>query len=398
MSGFFTSQEIASSRARIPLLPQCGKCGLYKKCLSPKMAPSGKGKHSIMFLGEAPGQQEDERGTQLIGKTGQRLRAELKKLGLNLDDCIKHNAASCRPPKNKIEDKHIEFCRPLVLKAIREHKPTVIVLLGGMACKSVIQTERTDSVGSIGQWVGWTIPSHTYGAWLCPVWHPSYIERMHNDVLDKLFSKYLRQATALEDVPITTPTLSQLKDKVEVILSPSLAQKRMRDLSRKEGRIAFDWETTGRKPDNPKQRILSASFCHNGEDTWACLVDSDILPSLAAVLENPNLKKIAHNVKFENRWATVKVTKKSRGWHHCTMNTAHILDNRSGVTGLKFQSYVNFGIADYEQGMKQYMKEDPEGLNRLHEAPPREMLMYNGLDSLLTDMLYQKQVKMLGYD
>jgi DNA polymerase I-like protein with 3'-5' exonuclease and polymerase domains len=219
---------------------------------------------------------------------------------------------------------------------------------------------------------------------------------MGNPVLDRMFRDHLRKAISLEHTPITTPSLVEIKKRIELVLSPQQALLRMKELSKKQGTLAFDYETTGLKPDDKRHRILSVSFCLNGEDTWACDVTDALLPALASVLENPSLKKVMHNSKFEIRWSHAKVTKKMKGFHWCTQTNAHILDNRRGITGLKFQSYVNFGIADYEVGSKAYIKGNKEGFNLMAEMPVRERLMYCSLDSHLTHMLYEKQRQQMG--
>ncbi len=104
---FFQSSAITPIHPAQMRLPQCGKCGLYRQCQSPKMEPSGRGKRSILFVGEGPGATEDEQGKQFVGKTGRKLRDVLHSLHLELEDCHVTNAIICRPPHNKIEDKQI---------------------------------------------------------------------------------------------------------------------------------------------------------------------------------------------------------------------------------------------------------------------------------------------------
>lgn len=108
---FFTHADLQGAKRSLPTLPQCGKCGLFKTCQSPKMPPSGKGERRILFVGEAPGEVEDLRGEQFVGKTGKELRRVLRGLHLELDDCVKTNAASCRPPNNDLDPRTVEYCQ-----------------------------------------------------------------------------------------------------------------------------------------------------------------------------------------------------------------------------------------------------------------------------------------------
>jgi uracil-DNA glycosylase len=174
--GFFAASSWSAKNSR-PQLAQCGACGLSRKCFSPRMPPTGKGSNKVLVVAEAPGEEEDRQGVQLIGRAGQLLRNMLHTIGEELDDCWKTNAVICRPPGNEIKTEYVAACRPTLLKTIAELKPRVIILLGGSAVESVIEPEWGRNVGGIGRWAGYTIPSPTYNAWLCPTYHPSYLLR-----------------------------------------------------------------------------------------------------------------------------------------------------------------------------------------------------------------------------
>ena len=84
-------------------------------------------------------------------------------------------------------------------------------------------------------------------------------------------------------------------------------------------------------------------------------------------------------------------------WRWCSMHAAHVIDNRSKFTSLKFQVYVNFGIGDYDSSVSKYLKgKDPTRPNRIDEAPIEELLMYCGLDSLFCHRLALKQMEVVG--
>mgnify|MGYP001570962896 CR=1 FL=1 len=386
-----------------PRLPECGRCGLYKAgCLSPKMPPTGDGNRSVLFVAEAPGEREDRKGVQLVGKSGKLVREVLKsmprKIRMRLEDGYKTNAVICRPPKNKIEDLYINSCRPNLLKTVRDTKPTVIILLGGSAVKGLLPTEREADVGAISRWVGWTIPSHEHGAWICPTYHPAYLLRMKDRVLDRLFRKHLRRALELENVPILSEPLEALKKRVEVILRPSEARSRLHDLSKKRGVLAFDYEANRLKPDDSRCKIVACSFCLDGEDTFAFPVTEELYPDISRVLKNPKLLKVASNLKNEERWTRAKLGHRVESWYWDTMLAAHFLDNRGGISSLKFQAFVQFGISDYDRVVAPYFERtDKDGFNAVEEIPQEELLIYNGLDSLLEYKLMKVQRKAAGF-
>lgn len=380
--GFFESSKW-KSKPKSLTLPQCGKCKLAKKCFSPKMLPTGKGLKKILFVAEAPGEQEDRQGEQLIGDAGRILRKTLNEIKQELDDCWKTNAIICRPSKNKIEDLYIEACRPNLLSTIKQFNPKVIILLGSSAVKSLISIEWKKDIGPIRRWTGWNIPSQEYNAWICPTFHPSYILRMEEDItLKKIFKQHLNRAFTLEHKNVPKTPLEDLKKEIEIFTSPIKAKPRLRDLNNKKGILAFDYETTGIKPDHKDHRIISCSFCLNGKDTFACMIDESCHIILSKILKNPNLKKVGSNIKFEERWTRRKLGHPVENWYWDTMLTSHILDNRPQICSIKFQTYVHLGIPNYDESINHYLSSGNSEFNKIDQSDPKELLIYNGLDSL----------------
>ncbi|RMD45591.1 uracil-DNA glycosylase [Candidatus Pacearchaeota archaeon] len=98
----------------------------------------GKGnpKASILFVGEAPGRNEDEQGLPFVGAAGKNLDELLKKVGLSLNDVYITNILKCRPPNNRDPlPEEISANTPWLLKQIREIKPKVVCSLGNYATK-----------------------------------------------------------------------------------------------------------------------------------------------------------------------------------------------------------------------------------------------------------------------
>jgi uracil-DNA glycosylase family 4 len=395
MRGFFPPSVVNTPHISQSTLPHCGQCGLARQCHSPQMPPTGKGKYKILFCAEAPGEQEDADGQQLIGEAGQLLRDILARMGKDLDDCWKTNAVICRPPKNVISPAYIEACRPNLIRTIKELNPSVIVLLGNSALDSLLPTEWGRQVGPVTRWVGYSIPSVLHNAWLCPTYHPSYALRMNKDeLLMGMMEKHIRHAFVLERKGCpSVPKLADYQSEVEIITRPRLVRARLRDLATKRGLLAFDYETTGLKPDSPEQRIVTCSFCHSRppydeRDVWAGPIDESCMRALSAVLLNGKLRKVASNLKFEERWTRAKLGHPVVGWFWDVMLGAHVIDNRSGITGLKFQVYTLLGIGDYDAEVQPYLKaRSPNQLNRIHQVDLRKLLLYNGLDSLFEFMI-----------
>lgn len=394
MKGFFTSRQFESNTTVATKISQCGKCGLYKKVISPKIKVVGEGKYKILFIAEAPGQEEDRQGVQLIRDTTQMLASVLDEVGVDLLDCWKTNAVICHPPNNKIEPYMISCCRPNLLKTIKKLKPNVIVPLGKAALESLLFKEWKKDLGTLNKWIGWNIPSSQYDAWICPTWHPSYLMRKGEDkILIMIFQKHLEQAFKLRDKPVKYLNLDNLEKKVEIILDPNKSIKRMEALSKKKGILAFDYETTGIKPERKEQKIVSVSFCLNGKETFACMIERfSHRHFLEKILRSSKLKKVASNMKFEERWTRKKLGYGVRNWYWDTMLAAHCLDNRSQITSIKFQAYIHLGISDYDSHLGDFLKSKKSNtLNQIDKIKPSELLLYNGLDSLLEYKIMEKQ-------
>lgn len=377
--------------------PECEACQLYQQCSHPKITPSGDGDGNILFVGEAPGAQEDASGKVFVGRAGQRLRQAVEAVGYELNDHTITNTIICRPPENKMRPEYAAWCRPALLKTIRKVKPNVIVPLGSFAFQAAMQDIHAHFTGGVDKWRGFVIPSLEWNAWVCPTYHPSYVLRSEKDeVLGVLFESDLRAACRMEAVPFDGfETLANLKSRVELVVKPSAAVARLKDLAGRSGVLVFDYETNALKPEGPDRRILSCSFCLDGDDTWACLVDDSVLQALSPVLRNPKLRKVASNLKFEERWTLAALGHGVEGWAWDTMLAAHILDNRGGISSVKFQALIHLGLWGWEVPMKPYLDKGRD-LNRLAHMPLPELLLYNGLDSLIEYRVMEAQRKQMG--
>ncbi len=96
----------------------------------------------VMFVGEAPGKNEDLKGEPFVGAAGQLLNELLAHAGLTREDVYIANVLKCRPPNNRNpEPVEIETCTPFLREQIRVIEPEVLVTLGNFATKFVLRTE-----------------------------------------------------------------------------------------------------------------------------------------------------------------------------------------------------------------------------------------------------------------
>jgi uracil-DNA glycosylase family 4 len=368
------------------------------------MPVTGEGRRKILVIAEAPGEQEDKCNVQLIGPAGQLLRNHLKDIGVDLDrDCWKTNAVICLPERDKDGNRkptnsQIEACRSNVFKTIRETNPETIILMGGIAVQSVIGWLWKESPGKIGRWVGWQIPCQKLNAWVCPTHHPSYINRMKNDrkiggVLGLWFKRHLELAFGLEGRP--WETVPDFAKEVKVVIDVEEAEKMIHHWFVNESSpVAFDYECNMLKPDSDEAEIVCVSMS-NGNLVLAFPMHGKAVPAFREFLKSP-VPKIAHNMKFEDRWSRAVLKTNVRNWDWCTMQNAHVLDNRPGITGLKFQSFVMLGQSSYDDTVTPFLKGGSNTPNKIRQADIRDVLLYCGMDSVLTWNIAEKQRRMIG--
>lgn len=125
----------------------------------------------LMFVGEAPGQDEDEVGFPFVGRAGALLSKIVLAMGMNRDEVYVANILKCRPPSNRDPlPEEVETCGPFLFKQIEAIRPKVIVTLGRYASQSLLRTDTPISRlrGRFTDFNG--IP-------LMPTYHPSYLLR-----------------------------------------------------------------------------------------------------------------------------------------------------------------------------------------------------------------------------
>ncbi|HLN81373.1 MAG TPA: uracil-DNA glycosylase [Thermoanaerobaculia bacterium] len=125
----------------------------------------------LMFVGEAPGREEDDQGIPFVGAAGQLLTKIIEAMGTSREKVYVVNTVKCRPPNNRNpEPDEIAACRPFFEEQIRLVAPRVIVTLGTFAAQSVLET--ADPISQLrGRW------HVAHGARVMPTFHPAFLLR-----------------------------------------------------------------------------------------------------------------------------------------------------------------------------------------------------------------------------
>jgi DNA polymerase len=148
----------------------CTACGLHQT-RTQTVVGVGNQQADWMFIGEAPGEEEDAQGEPFVGVAGQLLNAMLKAIGLTREAVYITNVVKCRPPDNhnpKVEE--IVHCNPFLERQIALIKPKLIVALGAVATHHLLK--MTTKIGELrGQLFDYK------GIPLIPIYHPAYLLR-----------------------------------------------------------------------------------------------------------------------------------------------------------------------------------------------------------------------------
>lgn len=151
-------------------LGDCQRCGLCEHRTNIAFGV-GDPEAKLVFVGEAPGYNEDQQGEPFVGKAGQLLDKMIEAMGLTREQVYICNVIKCRPPDNRNpHPEEIKECSPFLRKQLQAIEPQVIVTLGKFASQFV--TGEQELMGRLrGQWHQWE------GVPVMPTYHPAYLLR-----------------------------------------------------------------------------------------------------------------------------------------------------------------------------------------------------------------------------
>lgn len=375
-----------------------------KKLLHPKMLPTGaKGRKAVVYmLGEAPGENEDERGRQFVGKSGKYLREHIPRaMGKRIRW---NNTIRCRPPNNRNPlPQEIECCRPLQQTDIEKHEPKVVVLVGLVPTSWMLGSSKQGINAWRGRYVPVKIGQHV--CWAYPILHPAGVLRRsggykYQSETEKIFERDLKELfKGLDDLPKPVYVDSGHADNISWIKKGDEADlqtvgKKLRAMAR-EKICSVDIETKNLRPYKSDSKILSCSVTTKKHGTFAfplarkdfwqtAELQSDCFLLLRRFIAMSGVK-VCHNTKFEQEWLAyefdidlILATK----WAD-TMAMAYALDSRKGMLNLDVLVRLYFGFY-----LKALTAVDPR--KDLEKYSIDELMEYNGLDAKWTLALYSK--------
>jgi uracil-DNA glycosylase len=149
----------------------CTRCRLHKQGRKQIVFGVGNPHADLMFIGEAPGADEDEKGEPFVGRAGQLLTNMIKAMGLGREDVYIANIIKCRPPGNRTPERdECDTCSPFLMKQIEVIAPKAIVALGAVAAKTLLAVNAPMSELR-GRWYDFR------GTKLAVTYHPAFLLR-----------------------------------------------------------------------------------------------------------------------------------------------------------------------------------------------------------------------------
>jgi uracil-DNA glycosylase len=148
----------------------CTRCPLHKG-RTKIVHSTGNFQADLMFVGEAPGADEDASGEPFVGRAGKLLDKIIEAIGMKREDVLIGNINRCRPPSNRQPTiVEAETCRPFLIREIAVVRPKVIVVLGNTACQNLLETKVgiTKLRGNFQNY---------FGIKVMPTFHPAYLLR-----------------------------------------------------------------------------------------------------------------------------------------------------------------------------------------------------------------------------
>ncbi len=185
----------------------CRKCDLWKAKTN-YVPGEGSENAEVVFVGEAPGREEDRQGRPFVGNAGKLLNELLSSIGLRREDVFIGNVLKCRPPNNRDpKPEEVEACSPYLIRQLNVIKPDVIVCLGRYSASFIfdlfgipfrgISRERGE-VKKVRAW--------DKDVFIIPVYHPA--AALYKPQLKEVLEEDFKKIGALLRKKKKNPTLS----------------------------------------------------------------------------------------------------------------------------------------------------------------------------------------------
>jgi len=358
--------------------------------------------YRIMFVGEAPGAEEDKLGIPFVGRAGTDVLVPyLTKVGFNLDEVFITNMVRCRPPKNrKPSGEEKNKCYGYIEEEIKRIQPEVIVLLGN----SALELFNLNKFGGVGAMRG-VLYEKKLPTWedgptfkIIVTYHPAMFLHKNNPRLqDRVQDDYVFAKNVLEHGALAKPFYRAKYTLCDSILSVENMIKEVEQADE----FAFDTESTNlgfrRSPMIMVQISLGKDktwivplYRHdpNGLDwklkpQWMNGDRSYVVSLLKRLFENPRIAKIAHNLKYDMNVIRWHLGSDIKGKLWDTVLMKHLLDSIP-PHGLEILGDIEFATGDWSTEVNDIVGHGKDKVKTYDHIPDDVFHQYAATDAEVT--------------
>jgi len=357
-------------------LPICGvDCTLCDGVKTPFMPMSGNINAPLLFVGEAPGADEDEGGIQFIGRAGKLLREALDKF--HITDFAMDNVCACRPPNNRLPAKEeIAACIPRLMNNIMKMPNLKLVVpLGNVALIALTGQKNITKLS------GKLMP-YSDGIQILPIIHPSYFLRNQHE--SRTFFDHIgRIPNAI------TGSLTSVDDFGNYIIIDSLEKwQELVTKIRKYKMFSYDLETNGLNIFESGFWIKCIAFSVEPYEAWILPMDERapsfwdmVMADMHLIFPSKRIGKCGHNIKFDNLCMKAILNIQVNGTVWDTSTVAYLL-NENESHGLKELAWKYTKVGGYEQALS----------DRVDRVTGSELYRYCGIDADVTERIRRIQI------
>lgn len=323
----------------------------------------------VLFVGEAPGYDEDRGGEAFVGRSGELLDNLMAATNLDWSDCYATNTVRCRPEDNKTPTlKQSVFCSSYLARDIQALDPDVIVPLGALATKVV----SGDKNAKITAMAGNSFVREIMGRnrTVVPMYHPAYVLR--NDyVFDEYYAQFVSLGQLVYDLKNGHASSDRKVVPHRVLTHAADAWLILDTMIRQKRPVAFDIETRGgRNPFRDDWSAIPLVSLANSSDIGYCipLMHTDVewkgwerravMRKLKTLLTHPDIPKFGQNFKFDRLWCRQHWGIDIAPFMHDTMLTHYCaIRETRGLHGLDALSYQFTQDGGYKTAVEASEKE-----------------------------------------
>jgi len=311
----------------------CVLCPLHEGVNTVCLWGRGNLNADIMFVGEAPGADEDRLGEPFVGAAGQILTNILKEFKIERKKVYISNSVKCRPPNNRRPRiKEVRACTHYLLSEINQVKPKLIIALGQLAGSTLLDQADFRVTVSRGK-VFYSSYPEAEGIPIVVTYHPAAIKR-DNTLIESVFQDFSFFMDILKN---------GIKERKKCVYKKGVSQVKKR--------ASIDLETTGLNPFNPGSSIICVATTNRSHSGYC----TTHIEKVRDIVANPDILKIGHNIKFDIKWFVTHGFK-FNGQIHDTIVGEHLLNENLPSYGLKELAAVYTDMGAYSAKLERQLE------------------------------------------